>query len=564
MKTVEELILIGGGEQSKVVFEAAISIPERWNVLGFVDNNKNSSNHTGYNQLKRLGTDNDILLIMKKFPKAKFILAIGDVITRKKIVKRLNLNEDKWATVVHASAEISPSVTLSHGTVVLSRAVIQASSIAGEHVIINSGAIIEHDVKIGSFVHASPGVVVGGGCKIGRLSFVGLGSRIRDHIVIGSKVTVGAGSVVVSDIPDNETAVGIPATRLSETKNYIDNIKEICIHKDAKLYEAISILSEYTTKIIFVTESNNKLVGILTYGDIKSALLDYDSLSSRVGDYMNTKFHYIDEKLNRIYALDYMKSHGIDRMPIVDNNMKVVGMHTIESIIGNLKITNQVVIMAGGKGTRLRPITKTIPKPMVKVAGRPILEHIVFHLSGSGVENISISVNYLKDIIIDHFQDGSRFGCKIEYLVEDIPLGTAGSLCKLNLDIDKPIIVVNGDIISHFNVAALLRSHDVHKNILTIGAHQHITDIPYGVIEMENNSVINIAEKPQYSHLINAGIYVVNPDVIPTTINKSEYQMTDLIEYLIKENKRVGVHLLDSDWVDIGRQQDLMSARGEL
>ena len=104
MKTVEELILIGGGEQSKVVFEAAISIPERWNVLGFVDNNKNSSNHTGYNHLKRLGTDNDILLIMKKFPKAKFILAIGDVITRKKIVKRLNLYEDKWATVVHASA----------------------------------------------------------------------------------------------------------------------------------------------------------------------------------------------------------------------------------------------------------------------------------------------------------------------------------------------------------------------------------------------------------------------------------------------------------------------------
>jgi sugar O-acyltransferase (sialic acid O-acetyltransferase NeuD family) len=563
METIKDLILIGGGEQSKVIVETAASTPDKWNVLGFIDNDKSTRN-VSESHLLRLGLDSDISLIRKKYPSAQFVLAMGDISAREKIVDRLNISSDKWAILIHASAEISPSAKLSHGVVVLSRAVIQASSIIEKHAVINSGSIVEHDVVIEKFVHISPGVVVGGGCKIRRSSFIGLGSRIRDHIIIGSSVIIGAGSAVVSDIPDNETAIGIPASRLSEAKSYMGNIQEICVHEDISLYEAMSILSEYATKIIFITSSQSKLLGVLTYGDIKSALLDYDSLSHRIGDYMNTNFHYIDEQLNRIFALDYMKSNGIDRMPIVDSDMNVVGMHTIESIVGNLKITNPVVIMAGGKGTRLKPITDTIPKPMVKVAGRPILEHIIFHLSGSGIEDISISVNYLKDIIRDHFQNGSRFGCHIKYLVEDEPLGTAGSLSKLPITSDKPVIVLNGDIISHFDVDSLLRTHETNNNVLTIGTHQYKVDIPYGVIETDNDRVVDICEKPQYRYLINAGVYVINPDIISSIpINEKEFHMTDLIDSLANSNKKIGVHLLDSDWIDIGRQQDLIIARGE-
>jgi sugar O-acyltransferase (sialic acid O-acetyltransferase NeuD family) len=563
MMKSKDLVIIGGGDHARVIIEMAKALSNIWNVIGFVDNAKCVDTEEMFS-LPRLGSDDDIPDLLKVYPNAKLILAMGDILIRKKIVEKLCLPEDKWATLVHPSAEISPSVKLSCGVTVLSRVIIQTSAVLHDHVIVNNGSILEHDVKVGAFSHIAPGVVTGGGCKIGSGVMLGLGSRLRDHVIIGDNAIIGAGSVVVTDIPDGETAVGIPAKRLSESQENIVNIKDICLRESTMLYEAMSILSEFGTKILLITDSANKLLGILTYGDIRDSLLDYDDLNQKVGYFMNTNFHAVDEKLGRVVALEYMRSNGIDRMPVIDSAKRVVGLHMIESMIGNIRITNQVVVMVGGKGTRLKPLTDNLPKPMVRVAGRPILEHIVFHLSGSGVENITFSVNYLKEMIQDYFQDGSKFGCNIEYLIEDKPFGTAGSLSKLSLSSNEPILVLNGDIMTHFSVENILHTHNLNENDFTIGVHLHSVQIPYGVVELADTRVAAIHEKPEYDYLINAGVYVLNPDIINLIPDYKEFQMTELINLLISSGKKVGTHLLEHDWIDIGKHKDLALARGDL
>lgn len=437
----KDLIIIGGGDHARVIIEMAIALPEMWNVLGFTDDADCLETQEKFS-VSRLGNDQDIPEILNRKPKAKLILAMGDLSTRKKIVKLLCIQDDQWATLIHPSAEISPSAKISHGVTILSRVVIQTSSVIREHAIINNGSIVEHDVTIGPFTHVAPGVVMGGGCRTGDSAMIGLGSRIRDHVIIGNRVTIGAGSVVVTDIPDEETAVGIPAKRLSEISGNEININDICLREETTLYESMSILAECGTMILLITDIDKKLLGILTYGDITNVLLDYDDLNQPINKFMNTDFHFIDEKVSRVVALEYMSANGVDRMPVLDSNERVVGLHLVEEMIGSRTITNQAVIMAGGKGIRLKPLTDNLPKPMVKVAGRPILEHIIFHLSGSGVKNIKISVNYLKDMIEDYFQDGSKFGCNIEYLTENKPLGTVGSLSKLSVNSQDPVLVL--------------------------------------------------------------------------------------------------------------------------
>src|SRR3989304_1487910 len=205
-------------------------------------------------------------------------------------------------------------------------------------------------------------------------------------------------------------------------------IKEISIKQSATIREAMEAIQRGACWIALVVDNNSKLLGLITDGDIRRALLSGATLNDPLEPYMQRKFTAVPPTTGRSEVLDLMRARSLNQIPIVDQTGKLVGLHLMREIIGAVRRPNWAVIMAGGRGERLRPLTDSIPKPMIKVAGRPILERIVLHLVGYGIRRIFISVNYLSQVIEDHFGDGTRFGCTIEYLRETQPLGTGGSL----------------------------------------------------------------------------------------------------------------------------------------
>ncbi len=557
----KSLIVIGGGEHARVVLEAAVKTG--WHILGYIDPKNNVTTESQY-KIKRLGDDSDLINILDKDKDSNVISGLGgDSAKRERILSSFNLPPERWATIVHPSAVISPNSAIGHGTVVLGRAVIQPGVKVGAQCILNSGTIIEHDSVVGDYTHVAPGVVTGGKVGIGKGCFIGLGSRIRDHISIGDNVTVGVGSVVLTDIPAGETVVGVPARRITKKKMEIDVI-DLCIPLDSTIFESLSVIGKYGTMIALVTDSNHKLLGLVSDGDIRRALLKNKNLNESISTVMNRNFSFVYHDVPRAVALDLMKAKAVRQMPVLDFEGRVVGLHLFTEIIGSLNLPNIVVIMAGGKGTRLRPITEAIPKPMVRVAGRPILEHIILHLASSNLREIFLAVNYKSEIIEHHFGDGSAYGCRIQYLREEIPLGTAGALGLLPVRPTEPFIVMNGDLVTQFDVERLLHHHAEGNYAITIGVHNYRVDIPYGVIGLNDDGteVTELIEKPSRHFLVNGGIYVVNPELLDLIRPSEEITMVMFIERALSSKKKVGIHLVEGDWIDVGEHKELAAARG--
>lgn len=559
-----DIIVIGGGEHARVVMDAIRLQPEKWNLLGFTDSQPCKETEERCN-VSCLGTDMDIKELLLKNRDCKVIAGIGAVNIREKIVKsirRAGLSDGRWATVIHPDSCVAADAKIAHGVVVLGKVIINTGAEIGAHSIINSASILEHDVKIGEYSHVASGAIIGGGAIVGKNSFIGLGTRMRDHVKIGNNVTVGAGSVVVTDIPDRETVAGIPARKLSSSQHGTLNIDDICINPETSLYQAMAVLAKTGETVVLVVDKTKKLLGILTNGDARNALLKHTDINLPVKHFMNTDFIAASASTPRIIALQQMQALGKTVMPIVDRNKKVVGLHFMFDFIGCINLPNIVLIMAGGKGKRLEPITKEIPKPMVRVAGRPILEHIILHLVNSGIKNIYIAVNYLSEMIENYFEDGKSYGCSIKYLREKEPLGTAGALSLLPLKPQDPILLINGDLVTQFDVESLLYHHNKSKNKLTIGVRELRINIPYGVLELDQDRVVGMEEKPEKSFVINTGIYVLNPSLIPRIPKNREFSIDTLINACIKRKEKVGRYFVEGDWLDIGHYHDLIQARG--
>jgi NDP-sugar pyrophosphorylase family protein len=258
-----------------------------------------------------------------------------------------------------------------------------------------------------------------------------------------------------------------------------------------------------------------------------------------------------------------MKAFGHRMMPVVDADGKAVGLHLIDSMIGGATLPNIAVVMAGGKGTRLRPITEHIPKPMVKVAGRPILEHIVCHLADAGISKIYLAVNYLGETIEAHFGNGSDFGIEIKYIREEKPLGTAGALSLLPERPSDPILVMNGDLVTQFDVQQMIGNHEAGGYAMTVGVRDYRVDIPYGVVDWNETKkrVDGISEKPMRTYLVNAGVYLINPELLEFIEKDTNTPITDLLESSIGKGLSVGIHLLEGDWIDVGQHAQLNEAR---
>jgi dTDP-glucose pyrophosphorylase len=337
-------------------------------------------------------------------------------------------------------------------------------------------------------------------------------------------------------------------------------LNAFCIDPDATLLDALNVIDKNASGIALIVEQG-RLIATFTDGDARRALIKGHQLSESALPFAQKKFITASPQSSRAEILDIMQARTLSQIPIVDGDDKLVGLHLLHEVLGSAPKPNVAVLMAGGRGKRLGPLTNTIPKPMLKVAGRPILERLVLHLVGFGITRIYISVHYLPEVIRKHFGDGSAFGCEIHYLEEEKPLGTGGCLSLIEETLDHPLFVCNGDLVTQVNVEDMLSFHHRGSYAATIGIRTHNTDVPFGVIESTNGRVTAVVEKPTFSHDINSGMYILSPELL-ARIPRKFYPITDLFDSLLEEKQSVGAFPVDEDWIDVGHRENLDQAQG--
>ncbi len=340
------------------------------------------------------------------------------------------------------------------------------------------------------------------------------------------------------------------------------DLEKFVISDVATIHEAMQAIEHNWREVVMVQNNDGSIVGVITDGDIRRGFLNGLTMSALASEVMSQQYISVSFKTDRSAVLDLMKALRIRHIPVIDQHQHLVGIHFLEEIIGAPVKPNVALIMAGGKGTRLRPYTETCPKPMVPVAGRPMLERIILNLVGSGIRHIFLSISYLGHMIEDHFGDGANFGCRIEYLRETTELGTGGALSLLPENLLHPIIVLNGDQVTRINIEKLLACHAESgaDATLAVGHYQH--EVPYGVVHQSNGKLVQLEEKPVLDILINLGIYVLSPSVLQLVPKNQFFLMTELYAKLLQKNKIIATHFFDEEWIDVGRPDDLKRANG--
>ena len=340
---------------------------------------------------------------------------------------------------------------------------------------------------------------------------------------------------------------------------------DVVLLPDMKLFEAVKVIEDNLKRIAVVVSSEGRLKGTLTDGDVRRCLLNNGTLDTLVCDVMNKQPIVANVNSSDQYIIDLLNENNIRALPLVDSKGKYVRVVDVAELSSDDTANNIgfdiAVIMAGGEGQRLRPLTENIPKPMVKIGGIPILERQVLRLKKIGVKKIFISVNYLSYLIESHFGDGRNFGLEIEYLRENEKLGTAGALSLLPEIYDKSILVINGDVLTTSNFNNLFQFHADYAAAVTVAAIDYKVEIPYGVIRAEGALVKCLEEKPSQQFLCNAGIYALSPKILRSLPDTSFYNMTDLIGQCLKNKLTISVFPIHEYWSDIGTHTDLNKAR---
>jgi dTDP-glucose pyrophosphorylase/CBS domain-containing protein len=330
----------------------------------------------------------------------------------------------------------------------------------------------------------------------------------------------------------------------------------------ASLREVIAVIDRGSAQIALVVESD-RLIGIATDGDIRRGLLRGDSLDAPVSKIMRRDFLSLPASAAPAEALVLMQRESLQQIPLLDENGKVVHLFLLEDLIKPQKLPNSVVIMAGGEGKRLRPLTQYCPKPMLKVMGKPVLEIILKQCTDAGFEHFYFAVNYLKEQIQSYFKDGSAWGASIQYLEEKKQLGTAGALSLLPQHNGYPFLVINGDVLTRVDYTNLMRFHADHQSTATLCVREHCTQIPYGVVRLDDFKVVALEEKPVLTHYINAGIYLLNPDLLELVPKNTFLDMPHLLGNIAKQGRTVSAFPIHEYWLDIGHPETLERAHGE-
>lgn len=342
------------------------------------------------------------------------------------------------------------------------------------------------------------------------------------------------------------------------------DVKKIVLNKKDTILKALELLDLYALRIVLVVDEDNHLLGSVTDGDIRRGLLKGQDLHASVETIMHVTPYSIEEgELTNRQIFEIMREKRYLALPVLKVG-QLVNIITLEDLISRKRKENPVFIMAGGFGTRLRPLTDKCPKPMLPVGGKPLLETIVLSLKEQGFYKFYISTHYLPEIIREHFGNGEKFDVQIQYVHENDPLGTGGALSLLpKEEIKLPFVVINGDVLTNMNFGKLLDFHEKNQSIATMCVREFQYQIPYGVVNSEDNVIQSMTEKPSYFFDINTGIYVISPELL-TQVNAEFIGMPTILEQQIALQQKIMSYSLHEYWLDIGQMEDYNRAQRDI
>jgi len=340
------------------------------------------------------------------------------------------------------------------------------------------------------------------------------------------------------------------------------DFEKLLINKHLKTIDALKVLDKGSYQFLMIVDNSNKLIGVITDGDIRRGLINGKNLNNQISEFMNKQFFSINNNENIKRAYELMDEKKIKQLPVIDENGIIKDL-ILKDGDNSIELDNYIVIMAGGKGKRLYPMTKNCPKPMLKVSGKPMLEILLEQCISYGYKNFYISVNYLRNTIMDYFGDGRNLGINIKYLEEDSPLGTAGALSLIKTPPKNPFLVINADVLTKFNLQNLLHYHIKNKSEATLCVREYNYQLPFGVVKTIKTELIEFEEKPSYKELINAGVYILNPEILKLLKSNQYLDMPELLMMAKKSKFSVNVCPIYEYWIDIGRRETLQKAHDE-
>ncbi len=339
--------------------------------------------------------------------------------------------------------------------------------------------------------------------------------------------------------------------------------RKTLVSETATIRQAMAVIDGGGAQIGLVVDKNDRLLGTVTDGDIRRAILRSGSLEDPVAGVMKTEPVTARLGSSREDALALMQARAVRQLAILDSEGRVVGLQLMDEVLAVAPRDNWVVLQAGGMGTRLRPLTSDVPKPMLRVGKRPILETILLSYRAAGFHRFFMSVNYKREHIKEHFGDGSAFGVEVNYLEEEEQLGTAGALGLLPEAPTAPVIVMNADLLTNLNFAQLLDFHLASGAEATVCVREYDVQIPFGVVEIEGAKLLRIREKPVHTFFVNAGVYVLNPSAVSLVARGTHMDMPSLLQRLIDDGRPPAVFPIREYWLDIGRVDDFVKANLE-
>ncbi len=337
--------------------------------------------------------------------------------------------------------------------------------------------------------------------------------------------------------------------------------RKAVVSPECTIRAAIERMDASAVQVALVVDGGHRLLGVVTDGDVRRAVLRGTDLGAPVAGVMCRTPVTARPETSHEDLLALMLKKSLRQVPLVDRDGLLLGLKRLETLLRIVHRDNLVVLMAGGRGQRLAPLTADCPKPMLRVGSRPILETILAHFVRYGFRRFVIAVGYLGHVVRDHFGDGSRFDAEIRYVTEESPLGTAGALSLLPEAPGKPFFVMNGDLLTTVNVLSLLDYHLDHRSEATMCVREYDLTVPYGVVETDGTGILSIAEKPVQRFLVNAGIYVLEPSCLRFVARGAPASMNEVFAAVVREGGRTAAFPLREYWLDVGRPPDLERAR---
>ncbi|PTB95388.1 alcohol dehydrogenase [Marinobacter sp. B9-2] len=341
--------------------------------------------------------------------------------------------------------------------------------------------------------------------------------------------------------------------------------RKALVNSNVTLEQAIEVLDKAALRIALVVDGGDKLLGTVTDGDVRRALLKHLPMETPVNQVMNGQPKTAEQSWTESRILALMEDHELLQLPLVDQEGKLVGLASLHDLLNKHRYDNPVFLMAGGFGTRLRPLTNNCPKPMLKVGDKPILEQILVNFVEAGFHRFYISTHYMPEVIRDYFGEGKKWGVSIEYVHEEEPLGTGGALGLLPHDeIDQPMFMMNADLLTSLNFQSFLEFHRAHDGVATMCVREYEHQVPYGVITSDGTRIESMVEKPIQRFFVNAGIYLLSPKLVKSVKPGTRIDMPSLLEKQIEQGREVNMFPVHEYWLDIGRMDDFHKAQAEV